>query len=403
MTELYPVFFAAIMFLVLSGLVILYLKYLNRRWWNMRVVKRSSYILPLGGLVFISIWVAGVFSYKKTIMYIGATLTALDLVLIMALLLSLPISGIINFIHDRLEKRKKVQEKSGPPQNVLPRRRFLKTAAAVVPVAAMTSGASGVAHAFADVKIYKTEIYFDDLPEALDGFKILHLSDIHIGYYFWLDMLEEVLKRSQAFEPDIVLATGDLCDRVDIYSDLLDILERYKGKLGVFASIGNHEYFRGIREVRRAYDNSPVSLLLDTGATVVHNDQTIYIGGADDPRFMHGSILAFLKKTTETAMRNATKDAFSILLSHRPRAFDIASEIGVDLTLSGHTHGGQIGFAGRSAFEPWFAEAYLWGHYSKRQSRLYTSSGIGHWFPFRLGCPAEAPILELRRGGKRHS
>ena len=105
MTELYPVFFAVIVFIVLSGLVILFFKFLNRRWWGRRTVRRASYGLPLCGLIFITIWVAGVFSYKKTIMYIGATLTALDLIIIFALLLSLPISGVINFIYDFLEKR----------------------------------------------------------------------------------------------------------------------------------------------------------------------------------------------------------------------------------------------------------------------------------------------------------
>ncbi|RKX73418.1 MAG: hypothetical protein DRP60_11930 [Spirochaetes bacterium] len=78
---------------------------------------------------------------------------------------------------------------------------------------------------------------------------------------------------------------------------------------------------------------------------------------------------------------------------------DFAAELGVNLTLAGHTHGGQIGVGGRSFFDWVLPYKYLWGHYTKDNgSQLYTSAGIGHWFPFRLGCPAEAPVFVLRRG-----
>jgi predicted MPP superfamily phosphohydrolase len=88
---------------------------------------------------------------------------------------------------------------------------------------------------------------------------------------------------------------------------------------------------------------------------------------------------------------------FKILMSHRPDAFDYAASQGINLTLAGHTHGGQIGFMGRSLFDSYWADRYLWGEYRQGRSALYTSSGVGHWFPFRLGCPPEAPIIELRR------
>jgi predicted MPP superfamily phosphohydrolase len=94
-------------------------------------------------------------------------------------------------------------------------------------------------------------------------------------------------------------------------------------------------------------------------------------------------------------MRDAPTGVFSLLLAHRPEAFDAAGDARVGLTLSGHTHGGQIGYNGKSAFEPLFPDGYLWGAYRRGASRLYTTSGFGNWFPFRLGCPAEAPLVEL--------
>ena len=80
-----------------------------------------------------------------------------------------------------------------------------------------------------------------------------------------------------------------------------------------------------------------------------------------------------------------------------PEGFDPAAKAGVDLTLSGHTHGGQIGFNGKSAFEPLWPDGYLWGGYRRGASSLYTTAGFGDWFPFRLGCPSEAPLLVLKR------
>ena len=96
-------------------------------------------------------------------------------------------------------------------------------------------------------------------------------------------------------------------------------------------------------------------------------------------------------------MQDAPSDAFKVLMSHRAKALDFADRFNVDLILAGHTHGGQIGFNRRSVFENFLAnEPYLWGKYKKGKTQLYTSSGVGHWFPFRIGCPAEAPIIVLK-------
>jgi predicted MPP superfamily phosphohydrolase len=406
MTELYPVFFSCGVLIVLSGLEILFFKRLNRRWWSVRWIRVSSYLLPASGLIFITIWVLGLFALKKTIMILGATLTALDMIMILALLFSLPIAGVFNLIHDKMEKRanRRAEQIANESQNddvpnsFQPRRRFLRAIAGVVPIAAVSSGFSGVAHAFTDVRVHKVQIHYDDLPPQLDGFKILHISDIHIGYYTWLEDVEYVLNEARQYSPDIILATGDLCDRLDVYGDLLRLLYQFNAPMGAYASIGNHEYFRGFQQVTNIFEKSPVPLLLNNGINLEKNGQPIYLAGADDPRFLARQGDAFFNRTIDLAMLLAPPDAFKILMSHRPLAFDYAAEKGVDLTLAGHTHGAQVGFGGRSAFHPMFPESYLWGLFKKGNSRIYTSSGVGHWFPFRLGCPAEAPILELKRG-----
>ncbi len=398
MTELYPVFFGTAVLLILSGLEVLFFKLLNPRWWKKKAIRKGSFFLPVSGVIFIAVWVLGIFSYKKTIILLGATLSALSLVLILALLLALPVSGGINLIHDLIEKRKGTKPAPGKSPQAIPRRRFLKGVAAIVPAYSLSVGLSGVFHSFSDIKVYRLIIPYPDLPPELEGFRILHISDIHIGYYVWLEDVERVLKKAVDYSPDLILATGDLCDRIDVYADLLKMLDEFRAPMGAYASIGNHEYFRGFGRILRIFDNSPLPLLLNEGLTIQHRNQKIFLGGADDPRMLSRASKYFFQETVELAMAMRPADSFSILMSHRPDAFDEAARANVDLTLSGHTHGAQIGVNGRSVFESVAPEAYLWGLYRKGRSQLYTSAGMGHWFPFRFGCPSEAPIIELTRG-----
>jgi predicted MPP superfamily phosphohydrolase len=115
---------------------------------------------------------------------------------------------------------------------------------------------------------------------------------------------------------------------------------------------------------------------------------------------MRGDIPALLAPSIEAAATESPPDAdFRLLLCHRPEGFGPASERGFDLTLSGHTHGAQLGLFGRSLLQRLRPEVGWWGAYARpgktRPSRLYTTSGFGHWFPFRFGCPTEMPLLVL--------
>ena len=402
MIELFPAIFAAVVLIVLSSVAILFMRLLNWRWWNIRWIKRSSLLLPILGVFFIAVWIAGIFKYQRLVIFMGATLTAATLILILALLFSLPISGVLNITHDLLEKRSKRKEDRRTDNlfdghQPIPRRAFLKGAAAMVPLMAMGSAVSGTAHAFIDIRVYLRTLHCQGLPPALDGLRILHLSDTHIGYYVWLDDVKRLMDYARRYAPHLIVATGDLSDQVSVYADLLKLLVECNPPLGVYACLGNHEYFRGIDEITRIIEASGVHLLKDRGVTIKAKGKTLYLAGADDPMLMHGRGTEFYRRTVDRAMADSQRDSFSILLSHRPNAFDYAAQAGVDLTLAGHTHGGQVGLAGRSVFEYLEMRKYLWGEYRIGNSLLYTSAGAGHWFPFRLNCPAEAPILELRR------
>jgi hypothetical protein len=261
----------------------------------------------------------------------------------------------------------------------------------------MTSGLAGITDSFGKITVPIRRLPIIGLPSALDGFKIAQLSDSHLGYYFHLNDLEEVVEKIKPQNPDLVLVTGDISDDIKILPDALGIIGRLNPKYGIYASVGNHEYYQGIRAVLRAFEKGPFPILINDHVNIDVGPTEIFLGGADDPRTLRNDYTQFLQNTIDITMREAPARSFKILMSHRPEGLDYSSVVGINLVLSGHTHGGQIGFGGRSLIEPIFPEKYLWGIYRKAETTLHTSGGMGHWIPFRLGVPAEAPILILEK------
>ncbi len=398
MSELYPVIFGCAFIALLSLASILFLRLLNRLWWSYRWVRLTAYLIPVFGATGIILWALGVKSDSRVLTGIGATSAAITLVVEIAMLLSLPVSGIIHITVSIVAKLRKSMMKPSPVDQK--RRLILKTAASVFPIVAVSTGVGGVVRSYSDIKVPVIPLTYPELPNSLEGLKILQLSDSHLGFYVVLSDLERALVDTEQHKPDIVLITGDIADDLRVLPDALKLISQIKPRFGCYACLGNHEYYRGIKKVREEFDKNPISLLVNSGITVDIDGSPVYIAGADDPKWMHGDHIEFVRNAVSESIKPAPADtAFKILLSHRPAGFDFAAEHGVDLTLAGHTHGGQIGVGGRSFFDWVLPYKYLWGHYTKDNgSQLYTSSGIGHWFPFRLGCPAEAPVFVLRRG-----
>jgi hypothetical protein len=245
---------------------------------------------------------------------------------------------------------------------------------------------------------------FEGLHRDLDGLRILQLSDLHLGACAGLDDLARSLDEAMAAQrPDLIVVTGDLADDPELIPGALDLVMRAGARYGAVASLGNHEYLHGIHVTRPKFDASPVPLLVSAGRNVTIGRAHLFIGGADDPVHMHGDIAGMLRPSIARAASHAAPNAdFRLLLCHRPEGHGPAAEHGFDLTLSGHTHGGQLGLFGRSLLEKLRPGTGWWGTYARRgrdgrPSRLYTTSGFGHWFPFRVGCPTEMPLLVLER------
>lgn len=366
----------------------------NRKIWNINLLDKSAKYLPYAGWFFYLLFGISLFFKWKYILFIGATGLSILIIISLIIILTLPVSLSIIKISKLISRRKHNSKLHKYNQD---RRLFLKTAAAALPVFTIGTTTNGFAGAFQSVKIPRIDLFYENLPEALNGLKIWHLSDLHLGYYYQLDDLEHLLLNAESEPTDLILITGDVADDLTQLTDALKLIDQKKTTYSKMVSVGNHEYFRGIQEVRRRIDASPIPLLLNSHQIINVDGVKLLIGGLDDPVRMHSDNNPFFERSINQILNNNPEHNFSILMSHRPKALNIAPDFNIDLILAGHTHGAQIGFNNRSIFEPIWKENYLWGKYSKGKTQLYTSSGIGHWFPFRLGCPAEAPIITLKK------
>jgi len=396
----FPVLFSMLTISVLSLVEIFLLRTLHHDWWRRLWVRRLSWGVPATGLLALSVWTLGIVSGIDELIAIGAASAAIILVVGLALMLSLPVSGIMHVLSGLLQRMRRSSDVDAPPNTE--RRRLLRTSAAVFPLLAVGASAKGIVSGYSAPHIPIIPLHFSTLPARLEGLRILHVTDVHIGFFIGLDDFEQMMEHAAGYAPDVLLITGDFSDDTNTYLDALRIAGELPVRYGRFASIGNHEYFRGIRSILRDYDRGPIPLLLNEGMTLDIDGESLYIAGLDDPRSMRRMPEGFFSSSVDTALRNRPASAFSILMSHRPTAFDVAADVGVQLTLAGHTHGGQLGFNGKSLLYALNPEKYMWGEYRKGEHALYVSAGAGHWFPYRLGCPAEIPLYVLTSASLRY-
>jgi predicted MPP superfamily phosphohydrolase len=285
-----------------------------------------------------------------------------------------------------------------PAVDHLRRRVLLRSAALALPLIAVSAGAAGAVQASRTARLRRRTVVLPGLPEALDGLRILHLSDIHLWWFVTLADLEAALAQIPAGEVDLVCLTGDVADDLALLAPALERIAALAPPLGCFACLGNHEQARRLGFALKTFADSPVSLLRTGGRRLRHRDADLYLVGIDDPHGFPGVQRSqFFREQVETVMRPVPEGSFTIALSHRPGVFDAAAAAGIALTLAGHTHGGQAAVFGTSILEIATPERYPWGLYERHGRALHVTCGVGHWFPVRLGCPPELVLLQLRR------
>lgn len=265
-------------------------------------------------------------------------------------------------------------------------------------------------------KIKRLRLNFKHLPAAFDNFKIVHISDIHLGSFQSKGPLQEAIELINKQKPDVILFTGDLVnyDTKEAIPYLED-LKRLKAKSGIYSILGNHDYGNykeweteedwqnNLEAMTSVHHQLGWQLLRNTNTVIEENGDALALIGVDNwsslKRFKNYGNL-------DEAYKGAADQPFKILLSHDPTHWNkvVTQDYQqIDLTLSGHTHGMQFGFDfekfARFRMSPAKMLYKHWaGLYHKGDQYLYVNRGLGFFgFPLRIGVHPEITVLELGR------
>ncbi len=244
------------------------------------------------------------------------------------------------------------------------------------------------------LSLERIEITLDRLPKKLDGLKCVHLSDIHHSPFTDLKHIERAVKFANRLKPDIVLLTGDYVSHDSAYiAPVAETLAKLRSPMGTFACLGNHDHWTDANLVTELFRGEGITMLVNEGLRLGSGDgSSFWLGGVDDHMVGQTDLAA--------ALKGSYPDEVKILLAHNPVIFRQSVKRRVDLTLSGHTHGGQIKL--RDKEKRIIRRRKLSsGLHERNSAQIYITRGIGTVvLPVRYQCPPEISLLTLRSAKK---
>jgi uncharacterized protein len=290
------------------------------------------------------------------------------------------------------------EDRHGPtpsPRGVT-RRRFLKWLGVGAGAAVAGVAADALLIEPGWVKLTRPTISLPTLPPAWDGVRIAQLSDIHVGRLVSLEDARDAVDLANSLEPDVIVLTGDYVSRADaITRALVEVFRNLRAPEGVFAVLGNHDYWIHRDQMIRTIEQAGIDMLVNEHRILRRGRAELCLAGVDDywSEDPGPDLAAALAGVPESACR--------ILLAHNPDYVeDLTGTPRVDLALSGHTHGGQVNLPllGPPVL-PIRHRKYAAGLVAGPHCPVYVSRGLGMVeVPVRLNCRPELPLLTLRRG-----
>lgn len=292
------------------------------------------------------------------------------------------------------------------------RAKFITQLGLVLAAIPFTSILYGMAKGRFNFRITNENLSFPNLPEAFNGFKVVHISDIHIGSFLGHEnQVKKAIELVNEQNPDIILFTGDLVNNfAEELSGWIPILSDLRAKYGKFSILGNHDYGdyfewpnkaekeQNLTNLKQAHKELGFKLLLNESMQIELNNSKIGLIGVENwglPPFpQYGNL--------KVAMNGSSELPFNILMSHDPSHWDaeVIDKTNIDLTLSGHTHGMQFGIEiGNVKWSPVKYKYPRWGGlYKENNQYLYVNRGFGYiGFPGRVGMPPEITVIELQK------
>ncbi len=304
--------------------------------------------------------------------------------------------AVARMVEPRMHGKDAAPEIESPSRRLL----FRRTAAAAV-AAPFVGGAYGLLYGRLNLQTTRTRIRLPRLPKAVDGFRIAQLSDIHIGPFMTADEIRKYVRITNNLKPELIVLTGDFITwDPATQQPVVDALSDLRAPFGVVACLGNHEAWSGTEDsISLLLRQAGIPVLRHARMPVAIGREELNLIGIDYTGGHHGRSgrSAPPGRRIEDLI---ARERINILLSHNPNTFDRAAALGVDLTLSGHTHGGQVTL---EFVDPRIAPSrlitpYVAGWFAKPGAQLYVNRGIGTMFvPIRFGAPPEIAIIELAR------
>lgn len=274
------------------------------------------------------------------------------------------------------------------------RRAVLKLSAASVATIGLSCLGYGAA-VRQRVEVSRVEVPIADLPGEFVGLTIAQLSDIHHGPYTDLNYINKCVEIVNGLQPDVVALTGDFTFGGRSYVEpCAEVLQGLKARVGVYAVLGNHDYYVGAGHVTRALKQAGCNVLIDRLDRLDHRGAQLWLVGLDDFYYGHTDVKRLLRDVPPAQPR--------VALAHNPDSIEACAskQQHVDLMMAGHTHGGQIRLplVGAPHISSDYGQRYALGLNRKDRMQVYTTRGLGTiLLPARWDCPPEIVLYTLRQ------
>jgi predicted MPP superfamily phosphohydrolase len=228
------------------------------------------------------------------------------------------------------------------------------------------------------------------LPTAFTGFRVVQLSDVHHGPFSSCEQIERAVETANRLQPDIIALTGDYISRERQYAaPCAEMLGQLRARYGVYAVLGNHDHWTDAALITDLFRAEGINVLINEGMRFEQRGAAFWLAGVDDTMVGLEDI--------PLALAGARQDEMKLLLAHNPIVLRRAARAGVDLVLSGHTHGGQVALRSERGPSGRPRRRLLKGLGRQGHTQIYVNRGLGTVvLPIRYGCPPEISLLELQ-------